>query len=351
MSELDPVSPVSSETIETPALGVTALVSSAEMPTAETAGAPPEPPPPPRRKSRTGIFFLGAFTGCLVLVLGGGLLVLLAAMFGRDNAASEFSLADDKVAIVPIEGEILDAREAVEHINRYADNATIKAIVIRINSPGGAIAPSQEIYAAIRAARSRHDKPIVASMDSVAASGGYYIAAACDEVVANPGTITGSIGVVLQWFEMKDLVQWAKMKPETITSGALKAAGSPFRELSEPERQYFQRIVNQLHKQFVHAVAEGRKGKITESEVAGLADGRVFTGEEALGLKLVDKLGSIDEAVRVAGKLAGIKGEPTKVWPKRREQSLIDLLTTDASSSTALEKVLSRRMPQFLYRW
>jgi protease-4 len=297
------------------------------------------------------MFFLGAFSGCLLLLIIGSLAAMYFAMRGEGNTG-ELSLANDKVAIVPIEGEILESREAIETINKYGDNNSIKAIVIRINSPGGAIAPSQEIYAAIRAARARYDKPIVASMDSVAASGGYYIAAACDDIVANPGTITGSIGVVLQWFEMKDLVQWAKMKPETITSGAMKAAGSPYRELSDVERQYFQRIVNQLHLQFVHAVAVGRNGKITEAEVAALADGRVFTGEEALGLKLVDKLGSIDDAVRDAGKLAGIKGEPTKVWPKRHEERLMDLLSGDSSiAGTALDKILTRRPPEFLYRW
>ena len=347
MSELDSASPDSTPAVETPVAPVETPVAAA--PRIEPAAATP-PPPPPRKKSRAGMFFLGAFSGCLVLIIGGSLIALLVATMD-DSGTGELSLANDKVAIVPIEGEIFESREAIDSLNKHAENATIKAIVVRINSPGGAIAPSQEIYAAIRAARARHDKPIIASMDSVAASGGYYIAAACDEIVANPGTITGSIGVVLQWFDLKDLVQWAKMKPETITSGALKAAGSPYRELSESERQYFQRIVNQLHLQFVHAIAEGRKGKITEAEVASLADGRVFTGEEALSLKLVDKLGSIDEAVRVAGKLAGIKGEPTKVWPKRREENLFDMLTSDASTGAAIEKILSRRTPQFLYRW
>lgn len=344
MSDLDPVSQVPPDAASAPP----AAAPSVETPPQPVAAATPPPPP---RKSRAGIFFLGAFSGCLIVFLIVGAIAIFAAMAADDTSTGELSFGNDKVAIVPIEGEIFESRVAIEHINRYAENTNIRAIVIRINSPGGAIAPSQEIYAAIRSARSRHDKPIVASMDSVAASGGYYIAAACDEVVANPGTITGSIGVVLQWFEMKDLVQWAKMKPETITSGDLKAAGSPYRELSEAERAYFQRIVNQLHLQFVHAIAEGRKGKITEAEVAGLADGRVFTGEEAVGLKLVDKLGSIDEAVRVAGKLAGIKGEPTKVWPRRREPSLIDVLTSESKAGTALEKILSRRMPQFLYRW
>lgn len=343
MSELDSAAPDPTPTVETPV-----AATPAQSPAAEAAAAPP--PPPPRRKSRAGMFFLGAFSGCLVLIIGGSLLALLVAVMD-DGSMGELSLANDKVAIVPIEGEIFEARDAVDMLNKHAGNDTIKAIVVRINSPGGAIAPSQEIYAAIRAARARHDKPIIASMDSVAASGGYYIAAACDEIVANPGTITGSIGVVLQWFDMKELVHWAKMKPETITSGQLKAAGSPFRELTEAERLYFQRIVNQLHLQFVRAIAEGRKGKLTQAEVAALADGRVFTGEEALALKLVDKLGSIDEAVRVAGKLAGIKGEPTKVWPKRREENLFDLLSSDASAGAIVEKILARRTPLFLYRW
>lgn len=343
MSELDSAAPDSTPTVEMPV-----AAAPAESPAAEATAVPP--PPPPRKKSRTGMFFLGAFSGCLVLIIGGSLIALLVAMMDG-SSTGELSLANDKVAIVPIEGEIFEAREAVDMLNKHAENDTIKAIVVRINSPGGAIAPSQEIYAAIRAARARHDKPIIASMDSVAASGGYYIAAACDEIVANPGTITGSIGVVLQWFDMKELVHWAKMKPETITSGQLKAAGSPFRELTEAERMYFQRIVNQLHLQFVRAIAEGRKGKLTEAEVAALADGRVFTGEEALALKLVDKLGSIDEAVRVAGKLAGIKGEPTKVWPKRREENLFDLLSSDAGAGAIVEKILARRTPLFLYRW
>jgi protease-4 len=351
MSELDSVTPdpgaAASENTAASGIGSEASAT-VESPTVASSALPPETPP--RRKSRAGVFLLGALSGCLVLLLGGALIAILIATMG-EGTASELSLANDKVAIVPIEGEIFEARDTVELLNKYAENASIKAIVVRINSPGGAIAPSQEIYAAIRAARSRHDKPIVASMDSVAASGGYYIAAACDDIVANPGTITGSIGVIMQWFDLKDLVQWAKMKPETITSGPLKAAGSPYREISEAERQYFQRIVNQLHLQFVHAIAEGRKGKISEAEVAHLADGRVFTGEEALSLKLVDKLGSIDEAVRVAGKLAGIKGEPTKVWPRKREQTLIDMLTSESKAVAPLDRILSRRAPQFLYRW
>jgi protease IV len=316
---------------------------------ATPAELPPLPPPPPPRKSRAGAFFFGALTGCLVIVAG---VVMLGLMvFALDKDSGELTLSTHKVAIIPIEGEILDSRDTLDALHRYAENATVKAIVVRINSPGGAIAPSQEIYSAIRRTRRESGKPIVASMDSVAASGGYYIAAACDQIVANPGSITGSIGVVLQWFDMAELVRWAKMKPETITSGPLKAAGSPYKELTDAERQYFQRIVLQLHSQFVRAVAEGRNGKISQAEVAKIADGRVFTGEEAVTLKLVDQLGTIDDAVTSAAKLAGIKGEPAKIWPRRREATLLDVLTDGGDAKATLEKILSRRLPQFLYRW
>lgn len=309
---------------------------------------PPAVPPPPPRKSRAGTFFLGAFTGCVLIVGGFVLLAIIAAAMGSD--ATDMSFAGEKVAVIPIEGEILEARETLDALKRHAGNATVKAIVIRINSPGGAIAPSQEIYSAIRRTRADSKKPIVASMDSVAASGGYYIAAACDQIVANPGSITGSIGVILQWFNTRELIQWAKLKPETITSGALKDAGSPFRELTDAERQYFQGIVTQLHTQFVRDVAQGRSTKMTHEEVVRIADGRVVTGEQALALKLVDELGSIDDAVRTAGRLAGIKGEPARLWPKRREGGLLDLLNA-GDADALLERVVNRRVPQFLYRW
>lgn len=337
MSELD----LQPEPERTPTPEVSA------QPAQGSYAAPPPPPAPP--KKRRGMFFFGVLGGCLVILAGAFFLFVAAAMMGS-RPSGEFSLSTAKVAVVPLEGEIIESRDFIETLQKYEKNPTVRAIVVRINSPGGAIAPSQEIYAAIRHARAKSGKPIVASLDSVAASGGYYVAAACDQIVANPGSITGSIGVILQWFEMKDLVQWAKMKPETITSGPLKAAGSPFKELTEAERQYFQSIVSQMHRQFVRAIAEGRKGKISEAEVMRLADGRVFTGEEALRLKLVDRLGTMDDAVRVAGSLAGIRGEPTRIWPRPRQATLIDLLTNGESESS-VERILSRKLPRFLYRW
>lgn len=335
-------------------------MSDFESPTAEPAASsqPPSDPPvwnpppaatapePPRKKSRAGMFFAGALSGCLLVFLG---FLLLAAIGLAGGDSSDVNFAAEKVAIVPIEGEILEARETLDLLHKYARNRSVKAIVVRINSPGGAIAPSQEIYSAIRKIRA-DGKPVIASMDSVAASGGYYIAAACDPIIANSGTITGSIGVILQWFDMKELVRWAKLKPETITSGALKDAGSPFRELTPAERQYFQGIVTQLHSQFVRDVAAGRGSRMKAEEVARVADGRIFTGEQAKGLKLVDEIGTIDDAVRTAGRLGGIEGEPSKIWPRRHEDGLLRLLTEDGANAV-LERIVSRKVPQFLFRW
>jgi protease-4 len=301
----------------------------------------------PPRKSRLGTFFFGIFSGCLVTLIGFSFLAIVVA--GRRTDSTDF-FSTQKVAIVPIEGEIFEARETLDVLHRYAGSSMVRAIVIRINSPGGAIGASQEIYEEIQKVRKKSGKPIVASLDNVAASGGFYIAAACDQIVANPGSITGSIGVLLQWMEIKDLVHWAKMKPETITTGPLKDTGSPYRDLTDAERAYLQRIALQLHEQFVRAVIAGRKGKITAQELARVADGRVFTGEEALALKLVDRLGNLDDAVTIAAKMAGVRGKPGTIYPRKRKPTLLDLLSDTTDSESLIDRVVSRRAG-FLYRW
>lgn len=348
MSEHDPFAqhetpaPAAEAPASTPGSGGIAAESGSYVP-------PSFVPPPPPKKSRAGTFIIGALSGCLILVVG---LVLFAiAIAASRGSGGSMSLSASKIAVVPIEGEILESREAIELLRRYAHQVTVKGIVIRINSPGGAIAPSQEIYSEVLRLREESGKPIVASLDSVAASGGYYIASATDHIVANPGSITGSIGVILQWMDIEELVRWAKMKPETITSGALKAAGSPYRQMTPQEREYFQRIVLQLHSQFVRAVAAGRKGKLSEAEVMKLADGRVFTGEEALTLKLVDEMGSLQHAVAVAGRMAGIDGEPAMVYPRRRDATFLDLLTDSGDAQSIIESIVNRRAPRFLYLW
>ena len=308
-------------------------------PAGEDAGAPV-------RKSRTPIFFLGAFSGCALLFIGLALFGVMVAA-SRNNDASSNVFSTQKIAIIPIEGEIFSSRDTLELLHRYEDNAMVKAIVLRINSPGGAIAPSQEIYQAVR----NSPKPTVASLDSVAASGGFYIAAGCDRIVSNPGSITGSIGVILEWMNTKELIAWAKLKPEIITSGPLKATGNPFLDLSEGERAYLQAIVTQLHSQFVRAVAAGRKGKISEADVAKLADGRVFTGEQALALKLVDQIGGLDDAVHAAAKMAGVRGTPGTIYPRKKQPGLFDLLSDSSDTETALGRIFNSHRPRFLYRW
>lgn len=321
-----------------------------EAPASAGADRPVEAGPPSApQKSRAPAFFFGLLSGCLV-VFGGLFFLIVLFAASRNNTGSEFRFGD-KVAIIAIEGEILDARDVVEAIHRYADNDTVKAIVMRINSPGGAIAPSQEIYEAVRNTRKESGKPIVASLDSVAASGGFYIASACDRIVANPGSITGSIGVILQWMEIKDLLAWAKIKPETINAGAFKATGSPYESLTDAERAYLQRVVEQLHGQFIRAVADGRKGKMTIDDVTAVADGRIFTGEEALSLKLVDQLGNLDDAVALAGKLAHVTGKPVMIYPRKKKPGFFDLLSDSNESESPIERILSRRAPRFLYKW
>jgi protease-4 len=304
-------------------------------------------PVPPARRSRAPIFLFGAVSGCLVVFAGLAFLFVLAIAFHGDSGDVGFG---DKVAIIPLDGEIKNARETVDAIHKYADNSMVRAIVMRINSPGGAIAPSQEIYETIRKTRQESGKPFVASLDSVAASGGFYVAAACDQIVANPGSITGSIGVIMEWTDVHDLLTWAKLREETITSGAMKAAGSPYRPMSDAERSYFQRIVSQLHMQFVKAVAAGRNGKISQPEVERIADGRVFTGEEALGLKLVDRLGNLDDAVTLAAKLARMQGKPATLYPRKRKPGLFELFSNSDDAESMIERIVSRRAA-FLYRW
>ncbi|MFN2238327.1 MAG: signal peptide peptidase SppA [Thermoanaerobaculia bacterium] len=319
---------------------------------------PGEPPPPPPRSGTGRGLFWGILGGCLglfVLLTALGAIAAVLGTQGRGTARGDaaFWKFGAKVAIVPIEGEIFEARETVDLLRDYAENDSVRAIVVRINSPGGAIVPSQEIHDEILRIREETGKPVVASMDSLAASGGYYIAVACEPIMANPGSITGSIGVIAQWFNMEGLMQWARLRPETITSGEMKDSGSPFKPMSDEDRIYFQNLIDGLHSQFVDAVAEGREGKLDRESVAQLADGRVYTGQQALELKLVDQLGTLHDAVIVAARQAGIKGEPRTIYPRERTPGLLDLLVDGKSAGTFVDTILREKLggTRILYRW
>lgn len=233
-------------------------------------------------------------------------------------------LGGSKVALITIEGAILDSREVIEQLEKYRMNPSVKAIVIRINSPGGGVAPSQEIHEEILKSRRVNKIPIVTSVGSLAASGGYYIASATDLIVANPGSITGSIGVLLQVPNISGLLQKIGVKSVVVKSGQHKDLASPTREMTDSERRILQSMLDDVHNQFIDVVAEGRK--IDRKKVEAIADGRIFSGREAQSLGLVDQLGNLQDAIDQAGTLAGIRGKPTVIQERKRRPFLLDLV-------------------------
>jgi protease-4 len=256
-----------------------------------------------------------------------GILLLLAA----NTLLPDWDLSgEDKVAVVRVEGVILDPQQTVRDLKRYGESPSVKAIVLRIDSPGGGVVPSQEIYDAVRRVRAKHSKTVVASMGTVAASGGYYIAAATDRIMANPGTLTGSIGVIMELANVEGLLKKIGVESVVVKSGEHKDLGSPFRQMKEQERRILQNVIEDVHAQFIEAVAEGRSLKI--AEVRPLADGRIFTGRQAKAERLVDELGDLEDAVKLAAELAGIEGEPKVVEPRRRF-SIRDLLESRVFNS------------------
>lgn len=222
----------------------------------------------------------------------------------------------DRIALIRIEGVIADSKEAVEELRRYRDDDSIKAILLRIDSPGGAVVPSQEIYDEVKRIRTAGKKKIVTSMGTVAASGGYYIAAASEKIIANPGTLTGSIGVIMELVNVEGLLQKIGVEGVVIKSGENKDVGSPFRKMTEKERALLQHVMDDVHAQFIEAVAEGRSLKV--ETVRTFADGRIFTGRQAKEIGLVDELGTLQDAIKRTAELAGIQGEPQTVETQKR---------------------------------
>ena len=214
----------------------------------------------------------------------------------------------EAVGIVRIEGPILDSYQTIQELNAFAADPLVKAIVVRIDSPGGGVAPSQEIYNAIKRVRKEKNKTVVASMGTVAASGGYYIAVAADRILANPGTLTGSIGVIMQMANFHELLEKIGVKSVVVKSGKFKDLGSPFRPMSEEDRQVLESVMNDTLNQFIEAVADGRS--MDSAEVEQLADGRIFTGRQAKSVLLVDEIGDLHDAIKLAGELSGIEGMP-----------------------------------------
>jgi protease-4 len=249
----------------------------------------------------------------LILVMFTGVFFYAYLTGGDSKALSMF--AGDGVAVLQIEGAIDDSETVLAELKRFKEMPWVKAIVVRIDSPGGAVAPTQEIFQEI--VRSKNEKPFIASMGAMATSGGYYIAAACDQILANPGSLTGSIGVIMQLSNVEDLMKKIGVKATNVKSGPNKDIGSPFQALSPEGLKILQSLVDNVHSQFVAAVAKGRG--MEEDRVRKLADGRVYSGAQARELGLVDQFGTLRDAIEVAARRAGLDGEPA-VYYSRPEQ-------------------------------
>jgi len=275
---------------------------------------------------------LGVIFGGLFLVLFGFMLLAYSAL---KSASTGVSLETEttvgaRIGIVEAKGTIgeaapagIDSDKVVKLLKKYERDEDIKAVVLRVDSPGGAVAPSQEIHDAVK--RIKASKKVVVSMGGMAASGGYYISAPADRIFAEPGTLTGSIGVIFLHFNVRGLLEWAKVEETTLKSGKYKDTLSPFRPIQESDREEIQSISDDVYSQFVQAVAQGRG--MPEARVREIAEGRIYTGKRAKELKLVDELGGFDDAVAAAWGLAGQSGEPKVQYPPReRELSLRDLV-------------------------
>jgi protease-4 len=256
---------------------------------------------------------LGILTGFILVFFV--LTFFYAYLTGGDSKALSF-LSGDGVGVLQIDGAIDDSRVVLSELKRFKEAPWVKAIVVRIDSPGGAVAPTQEIFDELQ--KTQKGKPIIASMGGMATSGGYYIAAACEKILANPGTLTGSIGVIMQLNNVEELMKKIGVKGYNIKSGVNKDIGSPFQPLTPEGREILQSLVDNVHGQFISAVAKGRG--MSEAQVRKLADGRVYSGAQAKDLGLVDQFGTLDDAIEFAAKRVGLEENPTVYYSSAEQE-------------------------------
>jgi len=254
--------------------------------------------------------------------------VALVLSLGGADGGGDFGFSD-RIQVVDIEGTLLDSRFLLEQLKRHEDSDSVRGILLNINSPGGDVAVSQELYAEIKRLREDKGKVVVAYLSSVGASGAYYVACAADRIVANPGTVVGSIGVIAEWMNYGQLLEWAKLSNIVFKSGEFKDTGTPTRGLTDREQEYFQGLIDDMYVQFVEAVASGRNLDI--EEVREFADGRVFTGREAAKRDMIDEVGNFQDALDLTARLAGVSGKPRLIQLRRERVTLLDVLTSDIS--------------------
>jgi protease-4 len=284
----------------------------------------------------------------ILLFIGITFFVLIYALGMFKGGRSSFS-RHEKVGIVLIEGVISDSSGIVDQIDEFSSDDGVRAVVLRIDSPGGGVAASQEIYQAVHQLRKK--KTVVTSMGSVAASGGYLIATASERIVANPGTITGSISAVMHFADIQELMKKVGVRSSVVKSGKFKDIGSPVRDMTAEERQLIQGIVDDIYDQFVRTISENRK--IPLDNIIKIADGRIFSGRQALQLKLLDELGGLQDAVLIAGRLSGIEGKPEIIYATKKKAGLLKYLVENMTSVVSGElrkRTVESRGAQYLFQ-
>src|SRR5712691_7852627 len=302
---------------------------------------------PDTGRSRTLLWIVIGGGAFFLFVLAVFTLVYLTLRTNEESTA--FRGFGNKIGVVDLEGVIITPKTVVDQLKKFGDDDSIKAIILHVNSPGGGVAASEEIYREVKRIRDDKKKRIVASISSVGASGAYYISSATNKIYADSGSIVGSIGVIAEWVNYGDLLHWAKLKDITMKAGEFKDTGSPTRDMTPAEKEYLQSLIDNMHGQFIQAVADGRKTKF--DDIKAIANGKVWTGEQALSMKLIDQVGDFQAAVDDTARSVGIKGEPVLVHPERDRKSVLDLLFGDVSEwLPSREKLLDQHVG-FYYLW
>jgi protease-4 len=291
-----------------------------------------------------------------VLIGGGAFFLFVLAVFSlvyltlhAGSSQSGFSGFGDRIGVVDLDGVILSPQPVVEELKKFGDDSSVKAIILHVNSPGGGVAASEEIYREVKRLREEKKKRVVVSIETVGASGAYYIASASNKIYADNGSIVGSIGVIAEWVNYGDLLKWAKLKSVVLKTGEFKDTGNPARDLTPAEQAYMQSLIDNMFGQFVQAVADGRGMKF--DDVKSIANGKVWTGQEALSMKLIDNIGDFEAVVKDTAKSVGISGEPTLVHPEKDRKTLLDLMTGDWSQYLPnVEKAMEQHVG-FYYLW
>jgi protease IV len=301
----------------------------------------------PDRRPNTLLWILIGGGTFFLFVLAVFSLVYLTMRAGTNEAG--FGGFGDRIGVVDLDGVILSPQPVVGELKRFADDSSIKAIILHVNSPGGGVAASEEIYREVKRVREEKKKRVVVSIETVGASGAYYIASASNKIYADQGSIVGSIGVIAQWVNYGDLLKWAKLKDIVIKTGEFKDTGNPARDLTPAEQAYMQSLIDNMFGQFVHAVADGRGMKF--DDVKSIANGKVWTGEQALSMKLIDNVGDFEAAVKDTAKSVGISGEPTLVHPEKDRRTMLDLLLGDVSKYLPDREKMLEQQVGFYYLW